>query len=213
MSVSSTKGLNIWMTKKGVTPTSLTPTAISKAKPAEVTVANTLTDGQLVYVSGTGFPEIDGKTWVVSGATSTKFSLQGSDTTGSAGTLGTTPKVDAYATSDVVKLCLAGIDIAPGSSNTISIGTFCDPAASLPGNPTPGSVTLSGYVDTASTGYAELLEAESDGTARHIKIDIPSNGFLLADIVIGSVSFDVPLEGAVGYSFSASLSSSMRHVW
>ena len=65
MKGSSSKGVEIYMGKAEATPLELTPTAISAAKPAVVSLASTtgVSEGDAVKVSGTDFKELDGKTF------------------------------------------------------------------------------------------------------------------------------------------------------
>jgi len=215
MSITSTKGLTICLTKGNAVGVNLTPTNISKANTVVVTVASTtgLFTGQIVKMTGTGFTELDGKTFVVGTVTPTTFELLGANTTGSSGVLSGTPVAAYFPDAQKECLCLSAIDIAAGSTNTISVATFCDTSASVPGNPSPGTVTLSGYIDKDSTGYKELVAAELDGQPRHMIVTVPGNGYFMADIIIGSVSYTLPLEGSVGFSFSASFSSKLRHIF
>lgn len=219
MSITSVKGLKVWIEKAGITTTDVVPTAISKANPTEITVASTagLSDGDMVLVTGTDYPELDDKTFVISGIAAgggTKFTLLGADTSATAGTtIGGSAKIAAYIPADMQNICLSSIDISPGTPNTIDISTFCNPGASLPGNPTPGTVTLNGFVDIGSAGYKELLLAEADGKARLIKLDIPNQGYLIGKLSIGSVSWGVPIEGSSTFAANATMSVPMRHVF
>jgi len=216
MSITSTKGLKIWLSKTGVTTTDIIPTAISIAATAVITCADTrgLADGNIVEVTGTDYPEIDGKLFVIQALDGTTFELVGSDTTDSAGgAIGVDAKVAGYTTGDLQNICLSSIDISPGSTNTIDISTFCAPGASLPGNPTPGTITLNGYVDIDATGYKELIKASEDGAAHMLKIDIPNQGYIVGKMVIGSISWGIPIEGSTTYAASASMSLPMTHVF
>lgn len=213
MAIVSTKGLVIKMTKDTHTNISLTPTAVSSAAPAVITVADTtgMTNGDLVQFANTGFSELDLRVFVVGSLTATTFTAVGSDTSGTTGSLAASPEATVWKKSDMVNLCLSEIAIDAAEPATIDISTFCNPGASLPGNPTPGSVTLTGFVDIADTGYSELLAAETDGEARAMDIEIPNNGNLVGLIVIGSLTFDLPIEGAAGFSGSASMSIALKH--
>jgi len=216
MSITSTKGLKIWLSKSGVTTTDLIPTSISATDPTEITVADTtdLADGNIVEVNGTDYPELDGKLFIISNLTGTTFELLGADTTNTAGgVIGDDAKVAVYQTGDMQNICLSSIDISPGSTNTIDISTFCAPGASLPGNPTPGTITLNGYVDIEATGYKELIKAAEDGDAHMLKIDIPNQGYIVGKMVIGSISWGIPIEGSVTYAANASMSVPMKHVF
>jgi hypothetical protein len=215
MAVQSTKGLRIYISKGTATAHPFTPTAISKAKPAVVTVAAVtgIAAGDVVTFANTGFPELDNRAFVVGtvDGTANTFIVVGSDTTASTATLGATPSATVYEATDMQSLCLSSIEISAGSPNTIDISTFCNPGASLPGNPTPGTLTFSGYTDTTDLGYQELLLAEADGKERMLKIEIPGNGYLVAPVIIGSVGWTVPLEGAVAYNFSATMVKPLVH--
>lgn len=215
MSIVSTKGLKVWMSKAGVTPTQVVPTTVTPGKPTVIDVAATtgMAIGDIVKFSGTGYLELDGKTSVVTAVTTTTFSVP-IDSTGSTGTLAGTPKADFHPMTDMCNLCLSAIDVAAGTSNPISVGTFCNPEASIPGNPTAGTVGFDGYVDVSDPCYAEMIKASEDGLPRDLKIDIPGgNGYLVTTVTVGSVSYTVPLEGAVGFSFSNTMGSSMKHVF
>lgn len=222
MSVTSTKGLKIWMEKAGVTPKSVVPTAISKAKPTVITADTAgLADTEICEVTGTDYPEIDDKIFVLDGittgggaGTATGFNLVGSDTTGSAGTtIGTGAAVKVFSVGDMVNVCLSSIDISQGTPNSIDISTWCSPGASLPGNPTAGTITLNGYTDIAHEGYQELLYAEADGKPRMIMFQIPSQGYLVGKITIGSIAWTIPIEGSTSYAASATMSVPMKHVF
>lgn len=215
MAAISTRGLEIYLVKGSATGTVLVPTAISSAKPAKVTVAATtgLVEGQLVNMAGTAFPHLDGKQFVVGKITATDFELLGSDTTGSAATLGSTPKATAYANTDMELLCLSQLDIGAASTNQTSVATFCDPSAQIGGLPTPGQLTVGGYVDPTDKGMAELVAAEADAKARGILVKIPnSGGYLIGVVTVGTVSYTIPLEGAVGYSAIATQNTAIRYV-
>jgi hypothetical protein len=219
MAAISTKGISIHLSKGGVAATELVPTAISSAKPAVVTVASVanLAKGDVVKMEGTGFKELDGKTFTIGTIVSAAntFELTGSNTTGTTGTLGATPKAHVYRIVDSVKLCLASIDFSTSEGSTVSTGTFCDPSASIatPAT-TAGTMSLTGYVNAADPDYAELLVAEADGATRMLSIELPqNNGYIVAPVTISSVSWQTPLEGAIGYTFSGSLGSKPVHLF
>ena len=114
MKGSSSKGVEIYMGKAEATPLELTPTAISAAKPAVVSLSSTtgVSEGDAVKVSGTDFKALDGKTFVIGTiVTDTSVELVGSDTSGSTELLGATPVLTVYASDDVIKLCLASLAI------------------------------------------------------------------------------------------------------
>ena len=215
----STKGLSIYLHKGGVAATELVPTAISKAKPAVVTVAAVagVIKGDVVKLDTTGFKELDGKTFVVGtvDAAANTFELIGADTTASTGVLGANPKAHVYKAADQIKLCLSSIDFSTEAGGSVSVGTFCDPSASIatPAT-TAGTVTLNGFIDKADTGYAELLKAAEDGVARMIEIVLPQDqGYIVAPVTLSSIGWQTPLEGAIGFTASGSLGSKPVHLF
>lgn len=215
MSATSTKGLETWLTTGDQVPTSVTPTAISKAKPAVVTVADTSTifDGDLALVENTGFPELDGKYFPVGAVATGTFELVGSDTTNSSGVLAGTPTVKIYSKANQVKMCLATVDPATETPGTTSVGTFCDPSATIPALAQAGTITMTGYVEL--TGYYdELNKAVEDGMTRVLTIVLPQNlGQIVVPIVLSSIGWQTPLDGAVGFTVSGAMSSKPRHLY
>lgn len=217
MPVVSTKGLKIWLQKADVTATPLEPTAISEADPPVITVADTagIAVGDVAAFGQVGFAELNGKTLVIDAVIdATTFSVAGADTSDSTGTLAATPTINVYTADDMCLLCLSAIDVPDAVANPISVATFCNPAASVPGNPTPGTITFTGYVDVADPCYPEMLAAVDDGLPRVIKIDLPGgNGYFITTVIVGSVSYAIPLEGAVAFTFSGTQSVKLEHIF
>lgn len=218
MAAYSTKGTAIYLTKGSATVVDLTPTAITSAKPAQVTVANTLVNGDIVRPSNTGFKELDGKVFVVGSATATSFTLVGSDTTGSTGTLSASPVIHATNAADQVKLCLSSISIDASQASSLSVATFCDNQASISVPPsTAGTFTIQGYVDadpSTDAGYVELLKAVEDGKQRDLQIVSPNGkSFWICPVTVSAASWSNPVDGAAAFTFSGSLNSAQKHIF
>lgn len=222
----STKGTKVCVLKGSATATPLTPTSISKAAPAVVTVAAVtgIATGDLVKIpatgqaGATGYSELDGKTWVVGTIVSlaNTFELVGSDTTASTGTLAGTPSISHYPnTASMLCLCLSSITFNPESANTVSVATFCDPTATIASQVVgAGTIDIAGYIDIADSGYKELIAAEADGKSREWRVTIGNGqGYLLFEGVLSSLSLDLPIDGAAGYSGTITLSSKYRHLF
>lgn len=209
----STKGLTAFLEKGGTTRTALVPTAISKAAPAVVTVANSLAVGDPVFCSNTGFRELDDKWWIASAVTAAGISLLGSDTTNSVDVLDVAPTMEAVPTPNMVQLCVATATPNATTPGSISVGTFCDPTASLPAAATDaGTLTMTGFVDIADEGYQELLKAEDDAISRAFEVIFPQNqGYLISPIIISSVTWDLPLSGGIGWTISGTMGSKPEH--
>lgn len=216
MSAKSSKGLTICITKGTAAPTDLIPTAITQAAPAVVTctVAG-VANGDLVFIDGTGMASIDGKIWTVANVGAADLELLGSDTTQDAAfNAGATLKANHYGTTDMECLCLSSLSVSSDTPGTVDVGTYCDPTASLPSAATSaGTLDFAGYVDITDTDYAELLLAAEDGKLRYIRIMLPSNGYIVAPVTFASMTWDLPLDGAVGYSGTAVLGSKPRHLF
>lgn len=216
MSVRATNGLTVHMSNGTTSPATVTATGITNAKPAVVTAADTsgMEDGQMVTMSGTKMASLDGKTFIVGGLTATTFELIGSDAVAdTAGVAGTATYYDDV--TDMVPLCLSSIAVNAETSSPISVGTFCDGSAQIPGpDAAAGSYELGFFLDKDSAGYCALLKAEADGLERMLKITFPGNGDLVAKGVVSGVVFtDVPLEGSVSLTATVTLSSKPVHVF
>lgn len=222
----STKGTKICVLKGSATATPLTPTAISKAAPAVVTVASVtgLTVGDLITIpetgktGATGFASLDGKTWVVGtiATVANTFTLIGSDTTASTATLAAGASISHYpSTANMLCLCLSSITFNPESANTISVATFCDPTATIPSQVVgAGTIDIGGFVDITDPGYKELLAAEADGKAREWRVTLGNGqGYVVFDGILSALSMELPIDGAASYAGTINLASKYRHLF
>jgi hypothetical protein len=216
MTAKSTKGLQVHMNRADVTPTTLVPSAITKAAPAVATVTSTtgMVEGELVTMLDTGFTELDGKTFVIGAVTGTTFELMGTDLTGSSGTLAGSPKANYYKAADMVLLCLATLTPNVNEPGTVSTATFCDPTTSIPSAVNEaGTLTMTGFVDITSQDYQQILLAEADGVQRALRVTLPSNGYLVCPFTVSTISWDLPTDGAIGYTLNSVMGSKMKHVF
>lgn len=217
MNYINTKGVMVYLERSGSVELALVPTAITQAKPAVVSVADTtgVTPGALIKMGTVGFPELDGKSFVAGTVDTTTISLTGSDTTGSSGTLGASPTMSVINVDDFVKLCLSVMEIGEDSVNQVAVGTYCDPSAQVPGLATPGTINLGGYADPDDPGLAEVQIASEDQQPRWFEIVLPdtaNNGYLIGEISLSGFSMQVPLEGAVGWTATGTQTSKIRWV-
>lgn len=216
----STAGTKICIVKDGATTgVSVTATGASKAAPCEITTASTgtLKNGDLIFVpaDGTGLSEIDGKWFVIAALVAdTSFNLLGSDTTGATGTFAAGTAMKGHGDADMQCLCLSSIGFNRDQPSTISVATFCDTTASIPGSATSaGSVDFGGYVDITDSDYKELLKLEASGAETVFRVTLPNNGTIVFPATINQITVDIPLEGSVAYSGSATLKSAARHLF
>lgn len=176
MAAFSTKGMKIYLQKKpGSSPVPVSVTNVTNAKPAVVTVAAAdivkFKDGDLVQMAGTGMSALDGKQFIVDSVTTDTFTLLGSDAS-SAPAAATTGTVTNFA-ADMVEFCLSSLEYSQEPAQAISVGTTCDPAAQLAGEPQAGSLSISGFEDYASAGFLEFLQAAEDGLPRTVMVQLP----------------------------------------
>lgn len=211
MSATTTVGLTTYLTKGSQAPVNSVPTAISKAKPAKVTAANTFIGGEVVYCSGTGFPELDGKYFIVGAQIAASYDLIGSNTTGSTGVLGATPNCAVYAQSGMVKMCLSTVDPAVDAAGTTSVGTFCDPSATVPAIQAAGTLTMTGFVEDADY-YEELNLAVEDLKERILDIKLPNGlGDIIVPATLSSIGWQLPIDGGIGFTVSGAMGSNPKH--
>lgn len=222
MTAYNTKGTKIRLIKGSATPSNLIPTAISQVAagdPIEIAVADVtgVVIGQVVKITGTTYPELDDKVFVVSdvdGVGNTFDILNNNiDLSASTGNLAgaTTPIAAYYLAADEVALCLSSIDIAAPSTNTIDTSTFCADSQ-LAGRATPGTITMEGYADKSDAGVLELIKADDDAENRIFKLELSNDqGYLVGEIAFAGFGFTVPLEGAYGYTITGTQAS--RIMW
>ena len=220
MTAISTKGLTIQILDGDAVGTDLDISAITKADPPVVTLGTPLGGAPnvgdvVVFGSTTGFDELNGRTFLVASTptpTVSSFALAGIDLTDSDGVIAGGISATLYTVTDFINLCLSQLDIGAATVNPIDVGTFCGPA-SITGQPQLGTLTIGGYVDPNDTGYLEVIKAEQDNKPRVILVEFPADyGFLVGLVTIGSVSWDLPLEGGVGWSATASQNSQLRYM-
>jgi hypothetical protein len=217
MAASSSKGVQICAaTGAG---SAIIPAAVTKAKPAVLTVPSTTgaKAGDVVYIAanGTGFSEIDGKTWVLgAGSTATSFELLGSDTTASTGTLVVAPSITYYPPASMTCLCLSEFTFNPENPGTVSVATFCDPSATIPqATVSAGTVDIGGYVDITATDYKALLAMSLDNKKHDFRVTLPNNGYIMFSGTLSSFNWAVPLDGAIAYSGQVVLASKPVHLF
>jgi hypothetical protein len=220
MTAISTKGITIGILNGNATGEVLDISDITKATAPVVTLNTPLAAAPnagdvVVFGTSTGFDELNGKTFLVASTptpTTSDFTLAGIDLTDSEGAIAAGITATLYDSADFINLCLNQLDIGAATVNNIDVGTFCGPA-SITGQPQLGTLTIGGYVDPNDTGYQEIIKAEADGKPRVIIIEFPADyGYLVGLITIGSVSWDVPLEGGVGWTATASQNSQIRYI-
>lgn len=222
MSATRTKGIKFDLSGPVSGFVSKTPTTITKADPAVVTIASVagMAAGDIIKVpsSGTGFTELDGK-YFVAGVVNTgpnTLTLLGSKTAASTGTLSATPSILHSPAADVnaMTCTFSEFTINSETPGNISTATYCDPSAQIPSTVVAaGTASFKGFVDVTASGYQNLLSAVEDGEERVIRITLPNNGYLVAPCYVASIGWEVPLDGVIAFNGQLTLSSRFSNLY
>jgi hypothetical protein len=179
MAAFSTKGLTVWMEQlPGTSPTGVAVSNVTNSKPAVATVSSTdiasFRAGDLVAMAGTGMSAIDGKSFIAGtvDAQAYTIALLGSDGSGAAAAA--TTGTITNKTADLVEFCVGTIEYQQAAAQAISVGTTCNPAATVAGEPQAGTVSVGGFQDYEKEGYLEFLRASDDQLPRDILVRLPA---------------------------------------
>lgn len=218
MSAKSSKGVVISMTPSEATTSAVKITSmVSSGNGVVITLGGTsppeLLVGDIIHLNATGFSGASGKAVAVTDLGDVSDSYFVGNLSLGSGTLQSTATCDIYSQDADVCLCLNSFSIQKDTPSTISVGTYCDPTASLPASVvSAGSVSFGGYIDIDSGDYPALLQAEEDSAERILKITFPQNqGFVVAPMIVASLAYDIPLDGGLGYNGAGTLTSNSRH--
>lgn len=215
MAAKNTKGVQICMTGAASGAPAKTATGIAagtKANSVDVTASGTYAIGEIVKFNDVGYASLNNRSFAITALSTGGFEI-GNVTLGS-GTLSATPTFEHFEDADLTCLCLSSISIQEGQPKTISVSTFCDPSASIPGTGgDAGTLSFAGFVDTTAKDYPALVAAVEDGLERVIRITLPGNGYITAPLIISNLTWALPLDGAIGFSGSATLSTKAKHNW
>ncbi|RLC36040.1 hypothetical protein DRH27_05850, partial [Candidatus Falkowbacteria bacterium] len=99
------------------------------------------------------------------------------------------------------------------TSSPVSVATFCDVTAQVPGiEAGAGTIDLGFWNDITDPGYAALKDAENDGDLRVFKIEFPDNGNLVFEGIVAGVNFtDIPLDGSPALIANITLLNKSEH--
>ena len=205
----------IWITTGD--PSKDTVTGATKAAPSVVTVqaaGESYAVGDLVLIYETVSSSLNGA-WAVGNGSGTSFAALSSNTINDNVTVegNSAGYVDHYTQADLTKLCLSAININGTEPNTISVATFCAPTATINSQvQEAGSLSMEGYVDVTSPDYPALYEAWQMGDERIIRVELGENqGWLVASGKVSSVNWAVPIDGAISYTFTCTLTEAFKH--
>jgi hypothetical protein len=215
MTAQASSNIDIWLTTGSATSVAMTA-APTQAKPSVVGCSTTgIVDGDLVIPRATSMGSLDNLPYCADDPSGTDLKLLGSDA--SADPAGQQGTLDHYDATAVTKLCLASLSMSASEPSTVGVGTYCDPTASLPSAVVEaGTMSFTGYVDINSADYVALYEASLKQDQRYIRIDLVKygeQGYLVAPVTVSAFTWDLPLEGAIGYNGTFVLGSKVRHLF
>jgi hypothetical protein len=214
MSAKSSKGVQICLTgpiSDSTSSTSITATGITPGNPTVIAAINNATAGDIVSFPTNTAAGLANKYFVAGPNTTTSsIELLGSDTTDYVVIEPFSAVGNLY--KQTTCLCLSALAINPDTPGTISVGTYCDPTATVSSVVVKaGTLTFNGYVDVNAQDYPAVLKAEEDGLERLIRIELPGNGWIVAPLTVSQITWDLPLDGAIGFSGTATLGSKPVH--
>jgi hypothetical protein len=222
MAVINTKGVAVYLSKGDSTPHLIPGSSIdeiSNEAPAVVSLLAAdaaLTNGDIAYTNEVS-SSLDGKLYTIGNLASTTFDLTGSDASGEVLPITGITAADAItviAASDMVRLCLSQMEFGADTVNNISVGTYCDPAAQIPGLATPGTITLGGYAEVDDPGLEEIMKAAEDQQPRFFQVVLPgATGYIVGEVALAGFSMSVPLEGAVSWTVTGTQVKKIRWVY
>jgi hypothetical protein len=151
-------------------------TNLTNANPAVAAVAASdiglFHDDDMVTVSGTN-TSLDGKTFLAASVNSpaNTVTLRGANLSGNTTPVstGTLTVVEA---SDMLRFCLRQLEREVEAADAIDVSTFCG-AESIAGTPTPGTVSIEGFIDYQVAAYNEWRKAVADGQRRLLHVKLP----------------------------------------
>ncbi len=219
MAASNSKNVKIQVLKVNATGIAITPTDASTANPSVILTATTLTaaDGDVAVLAAdsTGLTTIDGKSFIIGGLVAdTSFNLLGSKAALDTSVFAAVTDITVHGAADWLTLCLSSFTINAGSPSTTSTATFCDPTSSVPSAVVEsGTIDVGGYIDITSADYQDMLDWDDAGGQRMFRVLLPKNGSMLFEATIGSLSWDIPIDGALGWNASMTLAGKPRHIF
>lgn len=207
----STKGVIVRMSTNKAVPTSTAVTGWgTDAADIQLTPSTVVKDDLVIFKSTDVSGKVTAAPYVVSESKTNTVTLPGLDHTGHTAAPAAVMLVTA---SDMVSLCLSNLTINADAGSTVSVGTFCNPGASIPSAiQEAGTIEMGGFIDQGADDYKALLAASQDGLTRYLYIKLPGNlGHLTTFGVLSRMNYEVPLDGALSCSLSLVMATHMEH--
>lgn len=179
------KWSNVAVAMQSALAANITITAISKANPGVATAANTLVNGDYVYLSVQGMFQLDGKVVRVTGVTASAFTLEGVDTT----------SFDTFSSGTAQKITF-GTSVTTATSMSASGGDFdfidtttihSAVKTQIPGLGNPITYSFDNLWDPADAGQVAMKSASDTQAIRAFKFTFGTGGPIV--VFAGYVGF------------------------
>ncbi|MEX3903374.1 phage tail tube protein [Paraburkholderia sp. BR14312] len=165
-------------------------TSVSKSEPAAIIVNDVagLRNGAAIYVIGTGFASIDGRSWVVRNIDVNTRSavLANTDTARETGEVSTT---GAWVLRSYSDLCVVSYARNENVAAEIDVTTICSEEKEyLVGFSDPGTVTFEFFIDPTDPDYLALRAARADARERMLEIHYRNGAVRTMPVIVQSIN-------------------------
>ncbi len=214
MTAHNTRTVSFWLTTGAGSTSSVT--AVTQGSPTGFTstITGTPATGDVIVMSGTGWKSAD-TCGILSDYTGGSGKMLGSNSTYETTAASTPASLLHFDDDELTLLCPSEITDNANTPSTVSVGTFCQPEAVI-ANPVveAGTISISGYVDICDESYQALYECYEAKDQRYLRIDLGNaGGWLVVPVTCLSMSWSVPLEGAVGWTIEFAKGSATKHAF
>jgi hypothetical protein len=165
-------------------------TSVSKSEPA-VAVFNDvshLRNGAAIFIIGTGFASLDGRSWVVQAIdiNTKSATLARSNTTYETGNYNPNAAWVLHAYIDV---CAVSYQVNQDAAAEIDTTTLCDEEmTSLVGFADPGTLTFDFFIDPTDADYQAMRDAQKDGRERMFEIHYRNGAVRTLPVIVQSIN-------------------------
>jgi hypothetical protein len=218
-----TSNAHLWLSEVGAPdPTPVVVTSITKASPAVCTPATMpvgLANDDVVLFSDTGAPYLDGRAFRIGALTSTTFTLVDVDSTDltaavSAGTFQPFMKTGATPPA-MLSACMAQITVTGVAPDSINLDDMCS-TMTLLGDPKPPTFTFSGFVDSDSEGFQNLVSASvtvPKPTVWALFDFSTPGGYIFGPVEIGEMTITAGVKAGLQFSGSGVFTILPTYSW
>jgi len=201
-------------------PVATTITTITKAKPPLVTPATmppNLASGDFVLFTGTTEPLLDGFAFRIQNKLATTFELADIDGTKftAAVNKGSFQAFNLTGATAMLSACMATVTVTGTAADTINLDDMCS-AQTLYGDAKPPTFSYSGFVDKASPGFGNLVDASVNIPKPNVwvLIDYTNNGgYIFGPAQIGEITITASTNQGLQFSGTGTFTAMPTYSW